>query len=165
MKLKCKLKFAALILGKMFIMGKAYPASTGTLTLTGTVSPVLNIIVNPNTIATTLDLTTTQTDLVVASVTEQSNSNTGYKITLSSANNSNLKRSGGTELKAYTLKYNGTTVGLGSSSSTPIVAKTVSSGVPVTNTSNVSISYTGQAASSMVAGTYSDVITLAIQAN
>jgi hypothetical protein len=140
----------------------ATAATTGTLTLTGSVPQVLAIAVNADAASSALDLTTTKSDLQVATVDESSNSASGYKILLSSENSGQLVRDGGSEYVAYTAKYDGSAVTL---SSTAQNAKVVSSGGVHSDSSTVSISYTGQAATSMIAGSYSDTLTLTIQAN
>jgi spore coat protein U-like protein len=48
-------------------------------------------------------------------------SNVSYNVRMSSANNGNLKRTGGSDLIAYDLKVNGISQTLGSSMSTPVV--------------------------------------------
>lgn len=140
-------------------------ATTGQLLLQGVVPAVLAISVSPQPIATALDLTTTQTDLFVGSVTEQSNSNTGYKITVSSLNDGSLLRSGGAETFNYTFKYDGQSINLVGSSNTPVTAKNQGTGGSYNTSSDVTVSYTGVAAASMVAGTYQDTLTLEISAN
>ena len=140
-------------------------ATTGQLQLQGVVPALLSISVTPQPVATLLSLTTTQTDLLVATVNEQSNSNTGYKITVSSLNDGNLERSGGSETLTYTMKYGATLLNLSGSSVTPVTGKTQAvSGVYDVDT-DVTISYTGQPALSMVNGTYQDTITFEISAN
>jgi hypothetical protein len=147
------------------LIGSASAATTGLLQLQGVVPALLAISVDPQPIATLLDLTATQTDLLVASVNEQSNSNTGYQITVSSLNDGNLKRSGGSETLTYTMKYGVTLLNLNGSSVTPVVGKTQAvSGVYDVDT-DITISYTGQPAVSMVNGTYQDTITFEISAN
>ncbi|MDO9183678.1 MAG: fimbrial protein [Bacteriovorax sp.] len=139
-----------------------YAATTGTLLLRGVVAQKVSLVVTPQSIASTLDLSTSQTDLVVASVNEQSNSKTGYKVTISSANSSKLKRTDGADVLTYTLKYNGSAVALSSSTGTTITNSSPSS---VNVNKSVSISYTGVAAEAMVEGTYADTITFSIAAN
>ncbi len=143
-------------------LGSTLAATTGTLVLTGTVPQVLSITVTPLGIASILDLTTTQTDLTVGNIQEDSNSNTGYKISASSANNMKLIRSGGTEFIAYTFKYGATAYVLTPSDQ---VVKTVGTAGVYSNTTAAKISYTGVASASMVQGSYTDTITLTIQAN
>ncbi len=72
-------------------------ATTATLLLKGTVPQVLSIAVTAEPVASNLPLATTQSNTKVASVNERSNSNTGYKVTISSANQGKLVRSGGSQ--------------------------------------------------------------------
>lgn len=149
----------------LFISASAFSATTGVLQLQGVVASELSIVVNSDPAASSLDLSATQTDLSVGSVDESSNSSTGYQISVSSLNDGNLTRSGGSEAVAYTFKYDGAQISLGGTSSAPAVAKTVNSAGVVANNSGLSISYTGAPGSSMVAGTYQDTLTFEISAN
>lgn len=114
----------------------------------------------PETIAATLPLDVSQTDTKVATVNEISNSSTGYKVTISSANLGSLIRSGGSEAFPYALKYNGSSVNLAA----PQVF-TNPSAASVNVNKDVSISYTGVPAENMVAGEYVDTVTFEIAAN
>ena len=140
----------------------SFAATTGTLLLQGTVPQRISLVITPQAIAATLDLSTSQTDLTVASVKEQSNSKTGYKMTVASANLSKLKRTDGAEVFSYTMKYNGSAVVLTTAAGVTI---TNSTGSAVNVSKNVSISYTGVAAESMVEGSYADTVTFTIAAN
>lgn len=135
-------------------------ATTGTLLLKGTVLAKLSITVTPEPIALALPLETSQTDTKVAEVNEKSNSSTGYKVTISSANAGNLVRTSGTELFPYTLKYDSVALNLASA-----VVETHSGSSAVDVNKDVTISYTGVPAEEMVAGDYTDTITFTIAAN
>lgn len=137
-----------------------FAATSGTLLLKGQVSQVLSILVTPESIAATLPLDISQVDTKVATVNEQSNSNTGYKVTISSSNLGSLKRTNGTQLFPYTLKYAGSAVNLAA----PQVFSN-SSAASVNVNKNVTISYTGVPATQMVAGEYSDTVLFEIAAN
>jgi hypothetical protein len=137
-------------------------ATTGTLLLQGIVPQKMSIVVTADTVASALDLSTSQTNLVVASVNEKSNSKTGYKVTITSANLSALKRTDGPEVFSYTMKYNGAAVALTSIAGTTLTNSTAAS---VNVNKSVSISYTGVDNESMVEGTYSDTVTFSIAAN
>jgi len=142
----------------------AFADTTATLNLKGTIGQVLSIAVTPLTVAGALDLTTTQTDLKVATSVEKSNSKTGYKVLLSSANNSKLKHIQG-DLFAYTVKYGAATVDLSASAGTPVTAATVSTPLGVaSNTRDVTVSYTGIPAANMKEGDYLDTLTFTIAA-
>lgn len=138
----------------------AYASNTGNLLLSGNVPDILSIQVNAESDATNLDLTTDQSDLKVATVLERSNSSTGYNVSIDSANDGLLVRSGGSETFAYTMKYDGDSVDL---SATDTFNNAAASVVAVNK--DVTISYTGQDAETMVAGDYEDTVTFTIAAN
>ena len=140
----------------------SFAATTGSLLLQGTVVQKISLAVTAVPVASALVLSTSQTDLAVASVNEQSNSKTGYKITIASANLSNLKRTDGPDVFGYTMKYNGSAVSLTSVAGTTITNSAASS---VNVNKSVSISYTGVAPELMVEGTYADTVTFSIAAN
>lgn len=135
-----------------------FAATSGTLLLKGQIAPLLSIAVTPESVASALDLTTTQSNTKVATVQEKSNSNTGYKVTISSQNLGVLKNSLHTFV--YSLSYNGQALNLASP-----VTQTNSSSAAVTVNKNVNISYTGVPADQLVAGDYTDTITFTIAAN
>jgi hypothetical protein len=159
--LKILLTGAAIFL--MTTCSFASPApKTGLILLQGAVTQKISVAVTAQAIASTLDLSTTQTDLLIASVNEKSNSKTGYKLTIASANLSQLKRTNGPEVFPYTLKYNGSAVPLTSVAGTSIINPTAST---VSVNKNVSISYTGKAPELMVEGSYADNVIFTIAAN
>lgn len=137
-----------------------YASTTGTLQLRGNVPDILSIQVNAESDATNLDLQNDQTDLKVASVLERSNSSTGYTVTIDSANDGLLVRSGGSETFSYSMKYDGASVDLSSSDSF-----NNSAAAAVAVNKDVTISYTGQDADTMIAGDYEDTVTFSIAAN
>jgi len=130
--------------------------------LQGFVAQKMSLVITPQAIATALDLSTTQADLNVASVKEQSNSKTGYKLTVTSANLSKLKRTDGADVFSYTMKYNGSVVALSTTAGVTLVS---SSAAAINTNKSVSISYTGVPQESMVEGVYTDTITFTIAAN
>lgn len=136
----------------------AFSATTATLLLKGTIAPLLNISVTPESVSSALDLTATQTNTKVATVQEKSNSSTGYKVTISSQNLGVLKNN--TSTFVYSLAYDGIALNLASP-----VTKTYSASAAVTSNKNVNISYTGVPADQLVAGDYTDTITFTIAAN
>ena len=159
--MKMKTGLFAVVLG-MGLASGAFAATTGSVTIQGTVATVVAITVTGTTPFNALDLTTTQANLPVANVVEQSNDALGYKVTMSSANAGTLKN-GTAGSVAYTAKYNATTVTL---SATPQNVTTAPATTTVVNvTKPLTISYTGAAAASMMAGTYSDTLTFTIAAN
>lgn len=140
----------------------AFSAPSGTLLLQGIVAKKVNIVVTPVAVASALDLETTQADLKVATVNEQSNSKTGYKVTITSAQRGKLKRTDGSEVFSYSLKYGGAAVDLSTASGTVFTNSTAAA---VTVNKDLAISYTGVAAESMIEGTYADTLTLNIASN
>ncbi|MBC7427956.1 MAG: fimbrial protein [Bacteriovorax sp.] len=140
----------------------SFAATSGTLLLQGIVAQKVSVAVTPVAVASALDLSTTQADLKVGSVNVQSNSKSGYKLTITSANMGKLKRTDGAEVFAYTLKYGGSAVGLSTASGTVF---TDSSASIINVNKDLNVSYTGVAAETMIEGTYQDTLTLNIAAN
>jgi hypothetical protein len=142
----------------------ALAASSGTLTVSGTVATVNDISITPNgSNNTTLNITAGESAKNIAAVSETSNDILGYKINLSSANAGELQNASDvTKKTTYTISYNGGSYV--TPSNTPAQVKNVSSlAALTTNTSQVLINVV--AFPGAVAGTYSDTITLAIVAN
>ena len=122
----------------------------------------MSLVITPQAIATALDLSTSQTDLNVASVKEQSNSKTGYKLKVTSANLGKLKRADGADVFSYSMKYNGSVVALSTTTGVTLLS---SSAAAISTSKSVSISYTGVPQESMVEGIYTDTLTFTIAAN
>ncbi len=141
-------------------MTGAFAATSGNLLLKGQVPDVLDIVIAPETIASTLPLDVSQNGTKVATVTEKSNAPLGYKVKMVSANLSNLKRTGGTELFPYYITYNDLPVNL-------IETQTYGyhDAEAVVVNRDIKVFYTGVAAENMVAGEYTDTITFTITAN
>lgn len=139
-----------------------FAAASGTLLLQGVVAKKVSIVVTAQGVASALDLETSQTDLKVATVNEKSNSSTGYKVTITSANLGKLKRASGSEVFSYSLKYGGAAVAL-STAAGSVFTNTASAAVNVNK--DLAVSYTGIANEAMVEGTYSDTLTLNIASN
>jgi hypothetical protein len=135
----------------------SFAATTATLQLKGTIQQILDISIAADANATTLNLTQNAANLKVATLTEKSNSNTGYKVTVSSANSGKLKN--GTNQFSYTLGYNSQQLNLTSPQSQTYAAGAYNVAKDVT------ISYTGIAQESLVAGDYTDTVTFTIAAN
>lgn len=141
------------------LTASSFAATSGTLLLKGTIAPLLSIAVTPEAIASTLDLTASPSNLKVASVQEKSNSNTGYKVTISSSNLGVLKN-GSDDSVTYTLSYDDVAINLAA----PVV-QTHSAAAAVTVNKDVKISYTGRPQDELVAGDYTDTLTFTIAAN
>lgn len=136
------------------------PGTSDTLLLKGNVPSRLSIQVSAEAIASNLPLDTTQTNTKVATVLEKSNSNSGYKVTISSANQGALVRDNGSEQFPYTLSYDGSALDLSSD-----VEQVHSSAAAVAASKDLEISYTGVDPEDMVEGDYTDTITFSIAAN
>lgn len=136
-------------------------ASTGTLTLSGTVVVINELVITPIN-NTNLNILTGETDRKVADVSESSNSLTGYKITMRSANSSNLRHSlDATKQSAYTISYDGATA-IPLTTTDQIVKTSLVSGL-VSDSSEVKVNLAGNL--NAAAGTYSDTVTISISAN
>ena len=131
---------------------------SATLNLQGTVGAVVDISVAALSDATNLDLTQSQSNKKVATVTEQTNTTTNFTVTVSSANGGKLKN--GSREFSYSLAYGGQGVNLATGTTYTRNPDPLNA-----NSYDVNISYTGQAAASMAAGEYTDVVTFEIAAN
>lgn len=139
-----------------------YASTVGSITIQGVVPQTLSIIVSGVSPYSALDLTTSQTDLMVALVSEQSNSKTGYTVTVSSLNGGKLMNSNSSSsYVTYTAKYgNGSSFNL---SSTTTITNQSNPGI-YNMTAPFKVTYTGQPATNMLEGTYSDTLTFTIAA-
>jgi len=141
----------------------AQAASTGAITLSGTVGVSCNITVAPQGPYNALDLTTSQTTLNVATVTEQCTDPKGYRVTLTSANGKTDgllagATAGNSDTVSYTIFYGGAAVHLANSNATVTNANSKTTGGGAIN--SLAITYTG--ASTLSADTYSDTLTFTI---
>lgn len=153
-------KFFILALATM-TMTSAFAATTGTLLLKGTVPRLLDITVTAAPIASTLPLNTTQANTQVAVINEKSNSNTGYKVSISSGNLGKLvHQSVASSVVNYTLRYNGGSVNLATGQTFTYAGAGANN-----NNRNVDISYTGIAHDLLIEGDYTDTVTFTIAAN
>ena len=142
----------------------AMAASSGTLDISGTVSPVNEIVINPNLAnKDSLNILGGETAKNVASVDETSNNLNGYQIFMKSLNGGKLQHNiNPTYSTAYTVSYAGgasvslTTADQSVRNSGPLVGLT-------TVTSQLTVDVT--AYPTAPAGTYSDTITISIVAN
>lgn len=139
----------------------AMAATQGSVILQGTVAKVVSLSVTGIGTYNALDLSATATDLDVATIDEASNDPSGYTVTLASSNSGALKN-GNIGSVNYTAKYAGTSVTLSSTAQTITNAGTTTSTVSASKT--LSVSYSGQALSNLMAGTYSDTLTFTIAA-
>ncbi|PIK15600.1 fimbrial protein [Halobacteriovorax sp. JY17] len=142
-----------------------FAATQGTLLLQGQVDQVLSLTVTAESgVNTNLDLVNGEEDLKVAVVTEETNSNTGYKILVRSANGGLLKN-GALDSVAYTVKYDGEATAR-SLTTSDVAVKNVSTGGVYDHESDFEVSLTGSgSAAALTQGTYSDTVTFTIQVN
>lgn len=145
-----------------FLSNTAFTAESGNLLIRGPIERRISLVVTPEAIASALDLTTTQSDLKVATLNERSNSKTGYIVSVTSANLGKLKMIDGAEVFSYTMKLDGAPIGL--TTSTGSIFTRAVTATPVNVNRNVTISYTGKAIENMTEGTYSDTVTFNIAA-
>jgi hypothetical protein len=150
------------VLALTTLTSTAFAGTSATLVLSGSVPKKLDISLDTS--AVTLDLTVNKNNFKIATVTEKSNSNTGYKVTIASANNGNLKRVGGTQTFPYSLKYGSTNLTSQNTLAGDTVVGSTSPGLHNVQ-KDIFISYSGLAAESMVEGSYEDTINLTIAAN
>lgn len=153
--------FSVLMMVSLLAGASAFAETTGTLTLTGTVPGILEITVAAEPAASLLDLSTDQSNLLVATVTSRSNKKAGYSIQLTSANNGALKSSdpaNGDQL-SYSLSFDGVPVTLSDSPASIFSesGKTTGTGTQ----KGVAISYTGST-SFLYEDSYSDTLTFTV---
>jgi hypothetical protein len=143
------------------ITSSALAATTGSLLIRGSVPALLSIDVTPTALATTLPLDTTQTGAKVATVNEKSNSNSGYQVSISSANLGKLvHESVASSFINYSLSYDGSSIDLANGQT-----YTFASASSVDTNKDIEISYTGVPHESLIQGDYSDTVTFTIAAN
>lgn len=140
----------------------AFASQSGTLSLSGVVAANNSISITPNGANnTSLNITGGATGVNVASVTEVSNDESGYKITVASTN-SGFLQADSNDKTSYQVSYNGGSYITPTTNASTV--KTVSSLSQQTSaTSQVTVNVT--AAPNAMAGTYSDTLTFSIVAN
>lgn len=137
-------------------------ATSGTVTLSGSVPAATAIVVTGVSGYNSLDLSTTASDLAVASIREINNTANGYRVTVASTTGGALKN-GTLGSIPYTAKYGGSTVTL---STTPAVVTNTGSTTSVVNVvKSLQVSYSGTDLSTLMQGSYSDTLTFTISAN
>jgi hypothetical protein len=141
----------------------SFAATTGTISLSGSVGGLCDLTVTQATGNSNLAVTTKVTNATIATFVEKSNKASGYTVTLTSANSSVLKGSlsGNTDTLSYTLAYGGTAIDLSSGSAviTNSSSKTGSAGL----TKILAISFDGTA-SLLGEDSYTDTLTFTIAA-
>jgi hypothetical protein len=135
-------------------------SDTGILTLRGTVPEILDLLITPEPIALSLPLNTTQVNTKVSTLSIESNSNTGYKLSFDSANDGKLVHStDNASFIVYTMKLDLQSVNLN------IVDELVFLDTVVNTTKDLLISYTGVPHKDLRSGDYSDTITITLSSN
>jgi hypothetical protein len=152
------------IFAGLFVALSLHAAVTGSITLSGSQGGILAITAVGNAAATSLDLTSAQTDLVVGTVTEFSNKVAGYSVTISSANAAGttaLLKSGTTpDSLPYTIKYGGVAVTFVAGVApavTHVTTKSLLAGTPKA----ITVTFDGTLAN-LAEGTYTDTLTFTI---
>jgi spore coat protein U-like protein len=141
----------------------AFSAQTGSITISGTVAPDCQITVAPAPGYNKLDLVTSQSNLKVATVTEQCNARLGYTVKLNTANGTTgglfTGSSGNGETLGYGVSYGGLPATFVAKEAvvTNALARTASTGV----VKDLAVSYAG---TPLAADTYADTLTVTISA-
>jgi hypothetical protein len=157
-------KQIALTLVVLSMASGALAATSGTLTIQGTVASTVSIVVTPVAGYNTLDIEAGLTDQHVADITEKCNNKTGYTVTMTSLNAGGSGNSlfladsaGAADTVPYTLSYNSTAVTFnsGSATLTSANAKTAKDGVVKPLAATIAASWVN-------AATYADTLTFTI---
>lgn len=159
MNTKFSLKSLSLVALIAFAALPSFAATTGTLSLSGTVAPMTAITVTADPNASNLPVGQSATGLKVATVNELSNSKTGYTVSLSTANGGLLKEVDGSDALAYTLSYNGVEVAF--SSGTATISNVSSRTTGLGSSKDLAISFS---AAFLNADSYTDTLTFTIAA-
>ena len=162
MRSKRSSAFATATLVAVLLSAPAIAATTGSITISGTVPAATAIVVTGSTGYNNLDLAATATNLQVATVNETNNTTNGYTVTVASTNAGQLKN-GTLGSVTYTAKYNSTAFTLSNAAAQVTNAPAANAIVNVSKP--LTISYTGAAAGTLMTGTYSDTLTFTIAAN
>lgn len=151
----------------LLLANTGFSAVIGEVKLSGNIEQEVSIVVTATSAANSLDLTNDQSNLKVADVTENSNSKSGYKVTLSSANGGFLKNTDvnatANNTIAYTVTY-GTMLSGASLDTDKVGSEIDSASAVVANDNDLAISYLGVTPSQLLSGDYTDTITLTISA-
>lgn len=158
------IKILAAALTTVSVSTAAFAASSATLILQGTIGAVNDITVAANgSNNTTLNIASGETAKNVGTATETSNNILGYKITISSPTDGQLRnQTDSTLFTTYKVAYNG------AAAVTPTVAGVVVKNVAALTaltTATSAIAVDVVALPNGAAGTYMDTLTVSIQAN
>lgn len=145
------------------MLTSAMAATTGTLTLQGTIAPVLSLTVVPTDSSPNdgtysgLDLST-NTDIEVANVREVSNASNGYKV-LVTHEGKLRNQTNNNAIFNYRLVYENSEVNAGNN----IEVANVGAGIYDVN-KKIRVRYSGVPANTLASGTYAETVTFTIQA-
>jgi hypothetical protein len=131
------------------------------LTLSGAVPITIDISVTAQSVATNLDLHSSQSSLLVGTIYESSNSSSGYLVKAKSLNGGKLMN--GASFVSYSFSYDGFTSNFSGPNTDEIVKTQGTPGLYSSVLSEFRISYSGTPAGSMMAGNYSDTITFTLE--
>ncbi len=149
------------LLACVWLPSLALAGDSGALQLRGQLPVACSIRVDATQAATSLDLSSDQIDVPVASVTETCNSSAGYTLNVSSWGNGALY--GELDAVAYLLKYDRASADLSGSQSAPVLLTSSSSRTgPAGVTKNVTISFA--AAQGLRGGMYEDTLVFTVAA-
>jgi hypothetical protein len=157
--------FAAI--STLVALTSGFAVTTGSISLSGVVSSILEITISPDAGNGSLPLTSDVNDRQVASVNERSNNRLGYTVTLSSE--SALKTGGQAALMGavssdslpYSIKYGGASVNFASGSA--VVSSPNAKTGALGSDKALTVSYSGSSFF-LDADSYSDTLTLTIAA-
>jgi len=150
--------------------GPFIPVDSVSITVYGRMAVLLDIYSNKEPGIRFMDLTINQSDKLIATVNERSNSATGYTVSVTSKNLANdgggatepyFLQSAAAGALTYSLKYDGAAVGPWAAGTAQITDSALTT-VPEWLSKQLSISYSGSAA--LPAGDYEDILTLTISA-
>lgn len=163
-------KIVAILVIGLIAVSTLFSATTGTVTLVGTVPGILEISIVEESVASSLDLTADEPDLLIASITERSNKKAGYTVTLESENavedssgqaHFDSSDSGNTDTLNYSMTYGGAVVSLASGSAVVTDQTTKTSGTG--DIKELRVSYSGSSVF-LYEDTYEDTLTFTITA-
>ncbi|WPU63914.1 hypothetical protein [Peredibacter starrii] len=142
------------------VTSTAFSATSADLLLKGVVAPILEVSIAHETLASNLPLDRQVNSEKVGTITEKSNSPTGYKIKARSAKGGKLVNAADqNSYVQYTLTYQGSNVPL-NTSATEVYS---TANIRGTNSKDLKISYNQP--SNLSAGSYEDTVTFTIEAN
>lgn len=150
--------------------GSHFLADSVNITVTGRMASLLDIYSTNEPGIRFMNLTISQTDKLIATINERSNSSTGYTVSITSKNLANdgggatapyFLQSASADQLTYALKYDGAAVGPWTAGTAQITDYALTT-APEWLSKQLRISYSGSTA--LAAGDYEDILTLTISA-